>query len=206
MNGKKSLGEFLKATLVGGLLFLVPLALVLLALKHIFAFVKKVLAPVLAVLPQHSVGGVALATIVAVALILLMCLLVGLFARTRYGRGLTAWFEDSLLGGLPQYRMVKGLADSLTHVEGAEGLRPVLVSMEGGWQLAYLMEPLDNGWLVVFIPQAPTPMSGNVMYLPPERVRPLEMGMAVAMQLVRKLGLGSSKALEKLDLEVPVEA
>lgn len=206
MKGGRSIGEFLKATLVGGLLFMVPLALVLIAFKHIFGLMKKLVAPLTHVLPASYVGGIAIATILAVALIVLLCFVVGLFARTRYGRRLTAWFEDSLLGGLPQYQMVKGIAEGMTQMESAEGLRPALVSMEGGWQLAYLMEKLDNGWLVVFIPQAPTPMSGNVMYVPPERVRPLELTMAGAMQLVKRLGLGSASALERLDLKVPTEA
>ena len=58
--------------------------------------------------------------------------------------------------------MAEGLAD----VESAESVDPVLVSIEGGWQIGYLLEPLNNGWLTVFLPQAPNPMSGNVMYLP----------------------------------------
>ncbi len=39
--------------------------------------------------------------------------------------------------------------------------------IEGGWQMGYLLETLENGWLSVFLPQAPTPMSGNVMQDPP---------------------------------------
>lgn len=206
MKGSETVGEFLKATLVGGLLFMVPLALVLLALKHILNPVQKVVTPVVSVLPRNLVGGVAVATVVAIAVIVLMCFIAGLFARSQPGRRLTAWFEESLLGGLPQYQMVKGLAEGIARMENAEGLQVVLVSIEGGWQIAYVMEEMDNGWLVVFIPQSPTPMSGNVMYLPPGRVRPLDINLAAAMQLVRKLGLGSAAALKRLELKVPAEA
>ena len=81
------------------------------------------------------------------------------------------WFENSLLGGLPQYQLVKSMAEGLAHVESAESVDPALVSIEGGWQIGYLPEPLEDGWVTVFLPQAPTPMPGNVMYLPAERVR-----------------------------------
>jgi hypothetical protein len=68
------------------------------------------------------------------------------------------WSENSLLGGLPQYQLVKSVAEGLAHVESAESVNPALVSIEGGWQIGYLLEPLENGWVTVFLPQAPTPM------------------------------------------------
>jgi hypothetical protein len=66
------------------------------------------------------------------------------------------WSENSLLGSLPQYQLVKSVAEGLAHVESAESVNPALVSIEGGWQIGYLLEPLENGWVTVFLPQAPT--------------------------------------------------
>jgi len=86
-----------------------------------------------------------------------------------------------------------------SHVESAHGASPVLVSIEGGWQIGYLLEPLANGWVTVFLPQAPTPMSGNVMYLPADRVRPLGISMVQAVAIVKSLGVGSAKALRGTD-------
>jgi hypothetical protein len=83
----------------------------------------------------------------------------------------------SFLGGLPQYRLVKSVAEGFAQIENAENLKPVLVNIEEGWQIGYLLESLQTGWVVVFVPQAPTPMSGNVMYLPEGRVRPLAISM-----------------------------
>jgi uncharacterized membrane protein len=125
----------------------------------------------------------------------------GVLARTTIGQRITHWFEQSILGGLPQYRMVKSLAEGLTQVQDSAGLRVALASVEDAWQLSYVMEELDNGWLVVFLPQAPTPMSGNVMYLPPERVRLLHMTAPQAVQLVKRLGIGSREALRGERLE-----
>jgi uncharacterized membrane protein len=44
-----------------------------------------------------------------------------------------------------------------------------LINIEGGWQIGYLIEQLNKNWVVVFLPQAPSPMSGNVMYMPVAR-------------------------------------
>ena len=92
------------------------------------------------------------------------------------------------------------MADGLTQIEGANDLKPALVSIEGGWQVGYVLEQVSDGWIAVFLPQAPTPMSGNVMYMPAERVRPLTMPIGEAMLLIKRLGVGSAKALRAADL------
>ena len=98
------------------------------------------------------------------------------------------------------------MAEGLARVESAESVQPALVSIEDGWQIAYLLEPLENGWVTVFLPQAPTPMSGNVMYLPAVRVRPLDLTMVQAMAIVKHIGVGSAEALRGADLRLPAGA
>ena len=116
-------------------------------------------------------------TFLAVLVLILFSLSLGLVLRTNAGKRVIRRCENSFLGGLPQYQLVKSMAEGLAHVENADSVNPALVSIEGGWQIGYLLEPLENGWVTVFLPQAPTPMSGNVLYLPADRVRPLGITM-----------------------------
>ena len=201
-----SLTELLKATMAGGLLFLLPVALIAIVLKQAMQLVEKIVRPISNYLPVEAVVGVWGETLLAAVVLMLVSLVAGLFARTNVGRRIMRWFENSLLGGLPQYQMVKSMAEGLAHVESAEGVDPALVSMEGGWQIGYLLEPLENGWVTVFLPQAPTPMSGNVMYLPADRVRPLRITIGQAMALVKHIGVGSAEALGSTDLRLPAGA
>ena len=198
--------ELLKATMAGGLLFLLPVALIAIVLKQGMQLVGKIVRPIANYLPVEAVVGVRGETVLAALVLILVSLVAGLVARTNVGRRIMRWFENSLLGGLPQYQMVKSMAEGLAHVESAEGVDPALVSMEGGWQIGYLLEPLDNGWVTVFLPQAPTPMSGNVMYLPADRVRPLGITIGQAMALVKHIGVGSAEALGGTDLRLPTGA
>jgi uncharacterized membrane protein len=195
-----ALNNFLKTTIVGGLMFLVPVILIALVLGKAMQFAGKFAAPVAARFPEHYIAGVAVATLLSAAILLLVSFLAGLAARTRAGRSVSRWFEESLLGSLPQYRMVKSMAEGLTQVESGEGFRPVLVSIEGGWQLGYLLEEVRDDWVTVFLPAAPTPMSGNVMYMPSARVRPLDIPMTEAMLLVKRMGVGSAESLRRTDL------
>lgn len=196
----RALKDFLKTTIVGGLLFLVPVILLLAILGHAMRLVGKVATPIAAEFPVHEIAGVAFATIVAALVLLVLAFLAGLMARTDTGRAVMRWFEESLLGGLPQYRMMKTMAEGLAQVEDASGIKPALVSIEGGWQIGYVLEEMRAGWTAVFLPQAPTPMSGNVMYMPSDRVRPLDMPIGEAMLLVKRLGVGSAQALRHADL------
>jgi len=196
----RALQDFFKTTIVGGLMFLVPVVLVLLVLGHALRIAGKVAKPLAEQLQLENLLGVGAVTVVAVLVLVCISFLAGIVARTRSGRRVTKWFEESFLGGLPQYQFMKSMAEGLAKVEGAAGLKPVLASIEDGWQIAYLIEPLDDGWVAVFLPQAPTPMSGNVMYLPGERIRPLDLTMAEAVTIVKRLGIGSSAALHGVKL------
>jgi uncharacterized membrane protein len=202
----QALKRFLKTTIVGGLLFLVPVILLLVILGHAMRLVGKVAAPIAANFPVHEIAGVAVASLLAVLVLLVFAFFAGLVARTDTGRAVMRWFEESLLGGLPQYRMMKTMAEGLAQVEDASGIKPALVSIEGGWQIGYVLEEMRAGWTAVFLPQAPTPMSGNVMYMPSDRVRPLDMPIAEAMLLVKRLGVGSARALRQADLTPVPEA
>ena len=196
--------EFLKATLAGGVLFLLPVVLVLIVLHRAMSYALGAAKPISQLLPVESVIGAYGENALAIFMLILVSLLAGLVARTREGRRVMSWSEHSLLGGLPQYQLVKTMAEGLSHVENAKkSVRPALISIEDGWQIGYLLEPLENGWVTVFLPQAPTPMSGNVMYLPANRARPLDITMIQAMEIVKHIGVGSAKALQGTDLTLP---
>ena len=193
--------SFLKSTLVGGVMFLVPVVLIVIVLKHALQLAGQIAQPLAEMLPIRQVGGVGVATIIAVAMLLLVAFLAGLLSRTGPGRRVTHWFEESILGGLPQYRMVKSLAEGLTQIENGEGMQPVLMRGDEGWMLGYQIEELPNDWRVIFLPASPTPMSGNVIYAEGSRVRRLDLTMREAMMLVKRLGIGSTAALNGVKLD-----
>lgn len=143
-------------------------------------------------------------TLLAVGLLILVSFVAGIVARTGLGSRISGWFANSFLGNLPQYQVVRSMAEGLSEVSGKNSnLKPVLVSIADGWQIGYLLEPLENGWLAIFLPKAPTPTSGDVKYLPADRVRPLNLTMLQAKEIVKHIGIGSGEALRGVDLSPP---
>ena len=195
--------DFLKTTIIGGLVFLVPLVLVSMVLKRGLEIASRVAKPVVENFPAHQVAGVALGTIAAALLLTIVAFAAGLAARTERGRAITRWVGESVLGAMPQYRVVTSMAEGLTKIEQGDGLRPALVAIDDVWQVCYVLEELEHGWVAIFIPQAPTPMSGNVLYVTEDRLRRLDIGIGAAMQLVKRMGAGSAQSLKNVDLTLP---
>ncbi len=202
---KKTLRELLKTTIIGGASFLLPVAIVIFVLSYALRLVRRIAEPISHSLHlDHLVGaGVGAVTVLSVAVLVLISFAAGIIARTAAGRRITRWSENSFLGRFPHYQLIKSMAEGLAHIENASGLKPVLVNIEDAWQIGYLLEQLDKDWVVVFLPQAPTPMSGTVMYMPSGRVRPLDITMVQAMSIVKAIGVGSGAALRGVDLKLP---
>ena len=201
--------DFLKTTIVGGVLFLLPLGLVLFILSYALRLATSVARPISEALRLDQIGdlaGIGITTVIGVLLLVLVSFAAGLVARTAIGGRISGWFEGSLLSALPQYQMLKSMTEGLAQIEADTGIKPALISIEDGWQIGYILEMLENGWLAVFLPQAPTPMSGNVMYLEADRVRPLSITMVQAMAIVKRIGVGSGQALHGVDLTLPESA
>ncbi len=153
--------QFLETTVFGGVLFLLPLVLVLIVLAHALRLAERAVQPISKLLPD-AVVGVGGITILAVATLVIISFIAGLVARTNAGKRVGQRMELSLLSGIPQYQFVKSMAEGLAHVKSDAGIEPALISIEGGWQIGYFLEILDDGWVAVILPQAPTPMSGTL--------------------------------------------
>jgi uncharacterized membrane protein len=203
---QRPLKEFLKTMIIGGISFLLPIALAVFILSYAFRLVKRIATPIshgLHLDQWGDVAGVSAATFLSVLALVFLAFVAGVVARTTFGGRISRWSENSLLGRLPHYQLIKSMAEGLAHIESASGLKPVLVSIEDGWQIGYLLEKLENDWVAVFLPQAPTPMSGNIMYFPTNRVRTLDITMVQAMSIVKAIGVGSGAALRGVDLKLP---
>ena len=78
--------KFLKTTIIGGLLFLVPVVAVVMIVGKALSVMQAVAEPVAEVLPIDSLGGVAIVNVIAAVVVLLLSFLAGLLARTKPAR------------------------------------------------------------------------------------------------------------------------
>ena len=184
----------LRTTLIGGVVLLLPVVVALAVIGQGIALVGKAAAPMIALLPDKSVGGVALATLATVGLLLLLCFGAGLLARAAVGRRLSETFENRLHALYPRYTVFKGMTQDLAG-EGMQGLTPVLVSFDDQQTLAMEVERLADGRVVVFLPGAPDPWSGNVVLVGADRVSAIPAELGALNRTLKGLGRGTGRLL-----------
>jgi uncharacterized membrane protein len=186
----------LTTTLIGGVVFLLPLIVVLAVLGQGLALMARLAQPLAGLLSTHEVGGVAVASVVALALLLLLCYGAGLLARAAFGRALSERFEDRLQALYPRYTVIKGMAHGFAGVNTDGGLKSALISFDDHQLLALEVERLADGRVVIFVPGSPDPWSGNVLLVAPERVQPLPVSVPDLNHALKGIGHNCAPLLE----------
>jgi uncharacterized membrane protein len=79
--------HFIKTTILGGLLFLVPVVILIFIIKKAHESVSIITGPVLANLPVGTIAGIAIVDLLTIAVVLLICFLAGLWAKCVFPRG-----------------------------------------------------------------------------------------------------------------------
>ena len=184
--------DFIKTTVVGGIVFLIPAVIVVIALGKLFGALKlmaNALAPLFGI--ESLVGGFIL-DLLAIIVIILLCFAAGLIAKRATAKRLREKLDATLLNSFPGYAFVKGFAENLRQTEELAGsFLPVLVQFDDYAQIAFetRREPADK--VAVYLPGAPNPWSGTIVYVSDERVMRLPMTLTEALRNIRTLGKGS---------------
>ena len=190
--------KFIKTTIIGGLVFMVPVVIVAAVLGKALEIMTRVATPMGHMLPVDSIGGVAVGNLLALSALALLCFVAGLVARSKWAAKVYRSMDTMLLA-IPGYAFVKGFTDSMTDTqESAKSLIPVLVRFDDHEQIGFEIERLAQGKVVVYLPGAPSPWSGSVVYFSAERVKRLDLTVAQASNNIRRLGRGSQRFQEQI--------
>lgn len=103
-----------------------------------------------------------------------------------------------MLNSFPGYAFIKGFAENLRQAEELAGsFVPVLVRFDDYVQIAFETHRDSEGKVAVYLPGAPNPWSGTVVYVSLERVEPLAMTLTEALRNIRTLGKGPVEVADK---------
>jgi uncharacterized membrane protein len=191
----KSVTAFVKTTLIGGLLFLVPLVATIVILSKAMRYVAQILRPVEHVLSRQTIVGLAVADILAVVCLLAIGFFAGLFARTTLGKRISRRIEELILGKIPGYTLLRGIVGDPENISGNPKLKVALASIDDAWLFSFIVEELPDGMLAVFVPSAPTPTAGNVYMMTEQQVKRLDVPVAAATKCIMQLGVGAGELL-----------
>ena len=185
----KTLGDFFKVTLVGGLLIVLPLWVLLLLLLKAIKSALLVLQPIAKLVPQKLVHH----NVVALFLLVLICFAVGLLIWTRTGQRIGDWLDKHLLGRIPGFSLIRGMIRQFVGQKDEQSFQPALVEIEEALVPAFIIEKHADGQFTVFVSSSPTPMAGAIYILRPERVHPVDVPLRKAMVCVTEWGSGAAE-------------
>ena len=178
----------IKTTIVGGLVFLVPLAIVIVIFGKIFHFMNQLAAPISSFIPIESIGGIVVADLATLIATLLLCFFAGLVARSAFGGKISEAVESKIYSLFPRYAFVKSMAGSVTGGQAESDLKPVLARFDDSSQVAFEVDRNQKGIATVYLPGAPDPWSGSLVHMTEDRVEPLDQDFATVIKHLRTLG------------------
>ena len=193
----KKLGKFVAGRLLAGLLVITPIYLAALLLLKAAASLSGLVRPIARLLP----AWLAAEHILSVVLVLMICFLIGITVRTPTGRATWKRLDTSVFQKIPGYVLFQSLTARLAGENQDQVWKPALAEIEEALVPAFIIERLNDGRFTVFVPSAPTPFTGTVYILSPDRVHPLNVSFVRAIQTLSRWGSGAKELVAAMEGE-----
>ena len=195
----QKLSKFVLSTLVTGVVIAIPVYVAGLLLLKAARSLSALVVPVAKLLPDW----VPAERFLALLLVMLVCFLVGLTVRIPAGRAAWERAENSLFHKMPGYDLFRSLIQRLTGESQDEAWKPALAEIEEALVPAFIIEELEDGRFTVFVPAVPTPLSGAIYILTPDRVHPLDVPFTHILKVVSRWGSGSKDLAAAIQMKKP---
>jgi len=204
INFFKRVQNFLRTTLIGGVVALAPLTLIVLLFRWVINVIGRSLTPLVEAILQDPDPNpyVKFAIyLLSFTAILIFFFLIGLVVRTRLSRFLNR-AEDRYLLKIPGYKLAKETVQQFFGKNRSFFKEVVLVDIfnSGALMTGFITD--DQGDIIsVFVPTGPNPTSGNIYHLQKERVTRTTASVDVGMKTIISCGAGSAEVFAKMAIK-----
>lgn len=185
----KSILRFIKTTITGGILFLLPVVLLIIIFTKAYTILHKLSAPISEKLPD-LIFGLDGSNLIAILLLFIICFFSGLLFRSKFAKKWISKIEDDVLINLPGYALIKSITAGAIGEKSEDDMVPILIQEDDSWNLAFLVEKGEK-FSTVFIPDAPRHDAGEVRIIPTERINKLDISAHKFTQCINAYGKGA---------------
>jgi uncharacterized membrane protein len=198
----KSIGEFFKTTLLGGLFVILPLLLLYMLMAEVVDIIVVLATPIADLFPEGTFDEIKYQWILALILIVCVSFIIGLALRTETGRRIGRWIENVILGRLPAYKALKGLTTGFAEAGKEGAFKPaMLVSADGEKEPAYVVEDHGDGQVTVLLPWSPASFAGSLKVVNQDRIEVLDVSIGDFSRVLGNWGIGASDIKSKVRTE-----
>ena len=186
---------FLRRTVLGGLFLVLPVILILIALKNVDASIRTAMEPFAAALPF----GTRVPALWAALALVLLSILAGLILQLPAVQKVYASVTDWLAERSSAFGFLRGFEKSLLEKNGNKPLKAALAETDDGCLVpAIVVEELADGRYVVFVPAVPSPSEGAVYIFARERVHLLDASVHQVTECVVGWGVGAAELVKAM--------
>jgi uncharacterized membrane protein len=191
------MAQFFRSTLIGGLLFMLPFAVLGIVLSKVASALKPLVDALAERLPFESFIGLKIPVLLTGIIIVVICFMAGVLARTDLAKRFVQGLEEGLLNKIPGYSLLKDISEDVSVPKDKSTHNAVLVRFDDAWQLGLRIEELaDHKHVAVFIPDSPTPQTGSVLIVTSDRVKPTNIPMLKLFSCLKDRGKGIDRLLK----------
>ena len=193
------LKSFLKTSLLGGVVVILPVAILAAVSLWVFNLVTGLIEPLTRLLIKDSQLNEYAAEVIVIILIVVSCFFVGVLVRTRLGSFFYRVIETRILKLAPGYSMIK---DTVLQIFGSRKDSPfssVAIAQIFGNDTrvtAFITDKHADGSYTLFVPTGPNPTSGLIYHLDGKYVQPVNIPVQDAMRSIISCGAGSAKLMQ----------
>lgn len=178
-----------RSLVIGGLFFMLPLLIIILAGGKIIQILLPVGRWLSKTLALHSVFGAASVLIACLFLILLICFFSGLLIQKGFVRKWSDSVEEKLFIHFPSLQMLKFRIIGDQENAIYEFWHAILLEEDNSFNIAFITEESDD-FITVFIPDAPKADAGEVRYIKKSQAKYYPITMQQAMSSLYGFGKG----------------
>ena len=190
--------NFFKATLLGGVMVLLPVVLTFFFLRWFLDLVTGFINPLTRLLVEQTHVQKHIADILVVVIIILVCFLVGVIIKTKLGIFIHGQIEKKILKIAPGYSLFRETIKQFLGQKRAPFSSVALVRVfeNSTMMTAFITDRHFDGSYTVFVPSGLNPTSGMIYHLQKEFVHQVEASVETTMRSIIGCGAGSGQLIE----------
>jgi len=187
--------NFIKTTLFGGLLILLPLMLLWLGLHEIAGLLIAMATPIADLFPKGPFENLATPGLVAVLLIVGVSFVLGLAARSFVLKRIGRQLENSILEKIPMYRMLKIMSGALIDSDTSKVVPALVKDGTGGGDPCYVIEKHKDGRATVLLPWSPASFAGSIKVVQRSSLEIVPCSLDEFSRSISQVGVGIEDCL-----------
>ena len=186
--------RFIRTTVVGGILFLLPLVVLFIIFEKASSILSVITEPISRRI-SDSILGFDGSTMITIFLLTLICFIGGLVFRSKRVKKILQKLEDKVLIFIPGYSLMKSVTADTLGEDVENKLIPIRVADGEDWLLGFLIEE-GKSHSTVFLPDAPRYDAGEIRILPATSVVKLEIPANKFTKMIKSYGVGAIEFIE----------